>query len=224
MGIFDPSRGANPDQPIDLVNNYQRRMNQATYSPAVAQAAARSGTSSGMATRIAAREVAQQSSQVLPGLLTQEAQMMEARRLENERKEREKEAMIMNIAGQVGGTLLSAYGGGGASAAMGALQQPGTGATTPSVAGGAMSMQAAPQQPQPNFIADQVQPQRVQMVQAPMVAAPMPAAVDQAINAPMQNGAPMPTNNQIASELYDEAIRVNQPRSQAGARRRQRTR
>ena len=173
--------------------------------------------------------------------------MTEARRTEDLNRERQMLATGLNIGGQVLGTALSASGGGAAAGAV----APATGAASQFVQSGNVRPSATPlpvaqyaqpvsqvspqpmvaptgpvtmSQPQPNFIANQVQPQQVQMVQAPMVAAPMPAAVDQAINAPMQNGAPMPTNNQIASELYDEAIRVNQPRSQAGARRARRPR
>lgn len=113
MGIFDPSSGADPRRPIGLVSRYQSAMQRAAYSPSVAQAAARSGVNPTLATRIAAREVAQQQNSALPGLISQEAQMMEARRLENDQKERAMAGLGLNVAGQVVGTALSAYGGGG---------------------------------------------------------------------------------------------------------------
>lgn len=109
MGIFDPVRTLNPDDPIDTVGQYQRAMNRATYSPAVAQAAARSGVNPTMATRIASREVASQAAQALPGLIQNDVQMMEARRQENERKERERLALMLNTGGQVLGTALNAF-------------------------------------------------------------------------------------------------------------------
>lgn len=112
MGIFDPVNAGNPDAPISTVAQYQRAMNRATYSPAVAQAAARSGVNPTLATRIASREVAQQMGQALPALIQQDAAAMEARRLENERKERERIAMMLNSGGQVLGTVLNAYSGG----------------------------------------------------------------------------------------------------------------
>lgn len=111
MGIFDPVRTLNPDDPIDTVGQYQRAMNRATYSPAVAQAAARSGINPTMATRIASREVASQAAQALPGLIQNDVQMMEARRQENERKERERLALMLNTGGQVLGMGLQALGG-----------------------------------------------------------------------------------------------------------------
>lgn len=125
MGIFDPVNGANGNRPVGLVSRYQSAMQRAAYSPTVAQAAARSGVNPTLATRVAAREVAQQSNQALPGLIAQEAQMMEARRLENERKEREMAGMGLNIAGQVVGTALSAYGGGGGGQSSGGSGQGG---------------------------------------------------------------------------------------------------
>ena len=208
MGIFDPSSGANPSRPVDLVSRYRRGVANATYSPSVAQAAARSGISPTMATRVAAREVGQQTASALPGLLSQEAQMMEARRLENDQKDRQAVAMGLNIGGQVLGTALNAY-------------APGTGSVVQGLASqGAQAYQNAGQSPGANAggiaaqaalsaapaVAQDAAPQP--MAQAPLMQAPAPVAVTQYTAPNAAGGVPsgaqslsMPTPVQQAVQL-----------------------
>lgn len=219
MGIFDPSRALDPDKPIDLVNQYQRQMNRATYSPSVAQAAARSGINPTMATRIAARETSAQMAQAVPGLLQQEAQMMEARRLENERKEREKLAMAMNIGGQVIGTGLQMFGGGGGAMAGQMLANRTQPSNIDAVQGAARSLYGANTQPTAVPQAVGMPPQ--QLAQATAPAAVQQPLVDQPINYAQEipevwqatSGAPSNPADELLNTLPNQRnIRRRQPR------------
>ncbi len=165
MGIFDPSNGANPRRPISLVSDYQTAMQRATYSPSVAQAAARSGVNPGLATRVAAREVSQNMAGALPGLLSQEAQMMEARRLENERKAQQEAGLLLNVGGQVLGTALNAYAP-GASAALGAASSAAPQESDPTGASSAQS----------NRNQSMMVPQRQQILSMPQSATMAPVS------------------------------------------------
>lgn len=232
MGIFDGVSANNPDQPINLVGRYQRSMQQAAYSPSVAQAAARSRINPTLATRVAAREVAGQMNGALPGLIQQEAQMMEARRIENLNKEREAIALGLNIGGQVLGTAMSAYGGGGGAPSGGGASSSNIGGTVGGGLGQLVLSGNVKARPTPITPAQYASPVQLQtQSQAPMAGAVsaaqpqyvMDPQVDQAINAPMRDGTPLPASNQIAAELYDQAI-APAPRSQVGARRGRRPR
>lgn len=213
MGIFDPVNAGNPDAPISTVAQYQRAMNRATYSPAVAQAAARSGVNPTLATRIASREVAQQMGQALPALIQQDAAAMEARRLENERKERERIAMMLNSGGQVLGTVLNAYSGGTMGAATNGAGGSSQGAqirpvATSGYAGANVGAQSAPLAAAPQTSIQTAPIQQFVQAPAPAVAAQAAPLVDQPIyNTPAQTpGAPVISSALLASQPVSNPI------------------
>lgn len=169
--------------------------------------------------------------------------MMEARRLENERKEREGAALAMNVGGQVVGTVLNAYAPGAGSVVQGAAaqgadaymnNQSSINAYKPPVANGAGSAMGGA------MGAQVAQPPAAVVAQAAPVAltqyAPQQAIANSPINLPAP-AAPQVDMVQMAGATgpYDEAINPganygvyqsmqNNQRSQAGARRGRRTR